>query len=206
MHWNYVFLALTHQMISGFGLIIWYLVEMLCLKSHDFAIKIKMKESITVDFTESVQFCIICCLWARPFWAVFNSLAPGRSGKNSKSVISEHMLRMECMSTSCEIALSQHWFRSWLGAIRQQGVTWSWASVDPYLCSMLSYCVSNCNFSLSHQKISFCYDFTCPGADLTVQIQYLVTRRKWATVSFKHHLMTPLGRVSARTWKDLHDM
>ena len=36
----------------------------------------------------------------------------------------------ECHKTL--VLISQHWFRSWLGAVRQQAI--SWANVDPDLC------------------------------------------------------------------------
>ena len=43
------------------------------------------------------------------------------------------------MHIFCEIALgcmpiisSQHWFRYWLGAVRQQAIIW--ANVDPFVC------------------------------------------------------------------------
>ena len=35
----------------------------------------------------------------------FNSLTPGRCGSNFKSAISQHMLQIKCMSTSCKINL-----------------------------------------------------------------------------------------------------
>ena len=51
------------------------------------------------------------------------------------------------MSTSCEIAsgkclitpliMSQHWFRWWLGAVRQQAITWT--NVDPDLCRHIGH-------------------------------------------------------------------
>ena len=66
-----------------------------------------------------------------------NSLTPGKYGSNFKSVI----------STSCGIALkwmhttilmiNQHWFRKWLGVIRQQAI--AWGNPDPDLsCHMAS--------------------------------------------------------------------
>ena len=32
--------------------------------------------------------------------------------------------------------ISQHWFRQWLGAVRQQAITW--ANVDPDLCRQMA--------------------------------------------------------------------
>ena len=69
-------------------------------------------------------------------WQAVNTLAPGRCGSNFKSVISEHMLWMNFMSTFYEIALGvsdechitplmvcQHWSRQWLGTVRQPMLT-----------------------------------------------------------------------------------
>ena len=53
--------------------------------------------------------------------------------------LNPHIIWIKFMSNSCEIDLSwmaqntlmkcQHWFRRWLGAVRQQAITW--ANVDP---------------------------------------------------------------------------
>ena len=55
--------------------------------------------------------------------------SPGGSSSIFKSLIPEHVLRIMFMTTSCELLLSrcqrrplvpsQHWFRLWLGAVRQ---------------------------------------------------------------------------------------
>ena len=74
---------------------------------------------------------------------IINSLAPGRCDPASKRAVSEHMLQINFMSTFYEIArscechriclmVSQHWFRQWLGAIRQQAITWP--NVEPGPC------------------------------------------------------------------------
>ena len=39
------------------------------------------------------------------------------------------LLSGECHSTSP--SLNQHWFRSWLGAVRQQAITWADVDLDP---------------------------------------------------------------------------
>ena len=60
-----------------------------------------------------------------------------------KSVILEHMLQIKFASFSCEITLkwiaqiapltkSQHWFRKWLGVVRQQAIAQT--KVEPDLC------------------------------------------------------------------------
>ena len=74
----------------------------------------------------------------------FNPLTPRKCDSNVKSFISEHMLQIKFMSTTCEIALrwipqntvwppliiSQHWCRSWFSAIRQQATTWANVNLD----------------------------------------------------------------------------
>ena len=86
-------------------------------------------------------------------WAIFkqfsdrylNSLAPGRFEWNFTPVIFnqgnfndlwlEKLSSDECHWTL--LIISQHWFRSWLGAVRHQAITW--ANVDPDLsCHMPS--------------------------------------------------------------------
>ena len=74
--------------------------------------------------------------------AYINLLAPGRCGCNLELVFFKLISRKDVFSISCEIALgecletslmiSQHWFRNWLGAIKQQAITW--ANSDPNLC------------------------------------------------------------------------
>ena len=49
-------------------------------------------------------------------------------------LVSSHLL-MKMPSDECHgtfLKISQHWFRQWLGAVRQQAITW--ANVDPDLC------------------------------------------------------------------------
>ena len=75
--------------------------------------------------------------------STLNSFAPGRSEYDSKNVISTLVLLvfifrfffMIMPSGECHITLltmSQHWFRWWPGAVRQQAITW--ANVDPHPC------------------------------------------------------------------------
>ena len=45
----------------------------------------------------------------------------------------------ECHSTL--VMISQHWFREWLGAVRQQAI--AWANVDPDLCRHMASLVSD---------------------------------------------------------------
>ena len=73
----------------------------------------------------------------------FNSLAPRKFEWQIRQVIFILILLIDGWGISCEIALrwmshwtlgmvSQHWFRQWLGAIRQQSITL--ANVDPGQC------------------------------------------------------------------------
>ena len=73
----------------------------------------------------------------------FNPLAPGRFEWNFRSVIIKLISVIGAWGISSEIAIrwmpfhltwlaiSQLWFRQWLGAVRQQAITW--ANVDPEL-------------------------------------------------------------------------
>ena len=53
-----------------------------------------------------------------------NSLSPGRCGSNFNSI--KH-IQTSYSGNRCEMR-NQHWFMWWLGAVRQQAITW--ASVD----------------------------------------------------------------------------
>ena len=75
--------------------------------------------------------------------SVFYSLAPGRSRFNLilkvlSSILFYWLVSSDLMimpSDECHgtyLKISQHWFRQWLGAVRQQAITW--ANVDPDLC------------------------------------------------------------------------
>ena len=61
-------------------------------------------------------------------------------------LVSSHRLRImpwdECQGTSPMI--SQHWFRLWLGTVRQQAITW--ANVDPDLCRHTASLGHNVNY------------------------------------------------------------
>ena len=82
---------------------------------------------------------------------VVTSLGFGRCGNNFNSVISEHMLQIKFMTTvvlwgECHrtsLIISQHWFRYWLGAVRQQANTWF--NVDTDLCHHMA--------SLGHNEL-----------------------------------------------------
>ena len=54
----------------------------------------------------------------------------------------------ECLWTS--LMISQHWFRWWLGVVRQQAITW--ANVDPDLCHHM--------VSLGHNELRLCDQVT----------------------------------------------
>ena len=51
----------------------------------------------------------------------------------------------ECQTRALMI-IAQHWFRQWLGAIRQQAITW--ANVDPDICRHMA--------SLGHNELTHC--------------------------------------------------
>ena len=59
-------------------------------------------------------------------------------------IISENMLWIKFFDTSGEIAprwwsqntfddmISQHWFRQWLGVVKQQAITWANVDTNPW--------------------------------------------------------------------------
>ena len=69
-----------------------------------------------------------------------NSLPPGRYGSNFKIMLFKLIilalaLSVKLLENECHRILlmrSHHWFKSWLGAIRQQAIIWT--NVDPELC------------------------------------------------------------------------
>ena len=77
-------------------------------------------------------------------WTVhtFNPLSPGRSEGNFRdvmfkliSVMIVEVSLVKLPSGDClwgSLMMSQHWFRLWFGAVRQQTITW--ANVDTDLC------------------------------------------------------------------------
>ena len=79
--------------------------------------------------------------------AYINTLAPGRYCCNFKSVIFKHKswIHQELISWNWSQVHAaenlwwwgQHWFRLWLGALRQQAITWSNVDLDIH-CHMLS--------------------------------------------------------------------
>ena len=87
-------------------------------------------------------FCRISVAARNSAHKMNNSLTPDRCGADFKSIISKQMIRIKLVGISCEltlrwmpqnvVVLNQHYFRSWLGAVRQQAITW--VSVDPDLC------------------------------------------------------------------------
>ena len=57
---------------------------------------------------------------------------------------------------------SQHWFRKWLGAVKQQAITWD--NVDPDLCRHM--------VSLGHNELKQSPDRLClKSSDLEISIQ-----------------------------------
>ena len=71
----------------------------------------------------------ICISW--PQW--FKSLAPGGCDSNFKSII--FIIQSSSLSGEwhrSSLMRNQHWFRKWLGAVRQQAI--AWAIVDRDLC------------------------------------------------------------------------
>ena len=93
-----------------------------------------------------------------------NSLAPARCSRNFKSIIFK-LLTVKLLSGECHRKLltrSQYWFRQWLGAVRQQTITW--ANVDPVL---YCYMVSPGHNGLTHwgrDKMDAISQTTCSSA------------------------------------------
>ena len=91
----------------------------------------------------------------------FNSLAPGRYGSNFKNAISEHMLRIKfrsifvaLLSGDCHkaaLTISQHGFMQWLGAVRQQAITWAGVYLD--ICHQTAALPHN---GLTHRSLDQC--------------------------------------------------
>ena len=84
---------------------------------------------------------LLFCTWMMIFTQAFAQIVPGNSGCDLEMqfsivfywLISSCLLMIlawdECPGTI--LMINQHWFRKWLGAVRQQAITW--ASVDPVL-------------------------------------------------------------------------
>ena len=77
---------------------------------------------------------------------ILNSLAPGRCGCNLKFSNSYQWLMVSCTFlvkmpsgefNKPSLMIIQHCFRSWLGAIRQQAITW--VNVDPVSCRHMAW-------------------------------------------------------------------
>ena len=101
----------------------------------------------TVSWTRDNIWMGESCSRCRCTAAGLNSLAPGKFDWNFPHVIFKQILVIDGSGISCEIALlwmsldislmiSQHWFRQWLGAVRQQAITWS--NIDSDLCRHLA--------------------------------------------------------------------
>ena len=82
----------------------------------------------------------------------------------------------ECQWTL--LMVNQHWFRQWLGAVRQQAITW--ANVDPDLCCHMA--------SLGHheltlvQQMAWCHQATSHHLSpcwLIFMSPYGITRPQW---------------------------
>ena len=75
-----------------------------------------------------------------------HSLAPGRFECDSKNVIFHLVLLIGIFRSSHDnasderhrtlLTISQHWFRLWIGAVRQQAITW--ANVDSVPCRLMA--------------------------------------------------------------------
>ena len=117
-----------------------------------------------------------------------NSFAPEWCGSNFTCVFLKLILWIDILSYSCEILvkfsgechrtpvmINQHRFRYWLGAVRQQAITWT--TVDPDLChhkaSLGHNELTSHNWSLTSQVILFMGYL--PGTYtslLTITLQY----------------------------------
>ena len=77
------------------------------------------------------------------------------------------------------LMISQHWFRYWLGAVRQQAITW--ANVDPDLCRHMT--------SLGPNELII-YDMSCylyPAVMIILMIDYTFSNN--FSYSFWHFLL-----------------
>ena len=99
---------------------------------------------------------------------------------------------------------SYHWFRSWIGAVRQQAITW--ANVDPDLCHHMA--------TLDHKKLSWYVCFRYPSWDK--KKKYLDIRRShcylamaaattiiyWVFIIFQLTLLVhhSQAKVTGRVW------
>ena len=101
---------------------------------------------------------------------LINSLAPGRCKKSWKISSSKPILGKCNWCFYCGTGLgwmpifsSQHWFRLWLGAVRQQAITW--ANVDQCLCRHMA--------SLGANELTYGTNF------FSKKIQHLFFRSWW---------------------------
>ena len=81
----------------------------------------------------------------QPHWV--NSLVPGRFEWNFRKVILKLISLIDDwgiwpqMNATGPLMISQHWFRQWLRAVRQQAITWS--NVEPYIYVAISQSVNS---------------------------------------------------------------
>ena len=115
----------------------WMLTDWLCL---------------TLPFVAMLFLVIICAFHSthlhnnefalcEMYIKVINSLAPGRFDYSLKLVNFKLISMINILSIFCEIAIrsvpqyltdhSPHLFRKWLGAVRQQAITWTNVDLDP---------------------------------------------------------------------------
>ena len=87
-----------------------------------------LRQSIYVNISNGSSIWSNVC--QRESCLLFNSLTPGRCGRNFKIIIFKLIIQNSSTGIHCEIdhrtslMRSQHSFRKWLGAVRQQINTW----------------------------------------------------------------------------------
>ena len=110
------------------------------------------------------------------------------------------------------LRISQHWFRKWLGAVRQQAITW--ASVDPDLCHHMGslgpnelsldwLCTVQFNFYITSITLwageYVCYPDVCRSV-----LQYFWTIQ--GTAVYKGHLITKTHTIFFTLNDTLHSL
>ena len=85
--------------------------------------------------------------------------------------------------------ISQHWFRQWLGAVRQQAITW--ANVDQDLCRHMA--------SLSHNELTLATG-ECGNNFKCVISEYMLVWRPWASIS-RHLWLRTCGPRFMSRWR-----
>ena len=87
------------------------------------------------------------------------------------------------------LMISQHWFRWWLGAVRQQAITW--ANVDPDLCCHMA--------SLGHSELSSAFVLRKRGASCTHSV-FTVYVHRTPIIAVRQSLTNSVGEAIPFLW------